>query len=149
MLRIRWTTWIGITGRHAPEYASCSGTIGKVAIVPETAIPGIINQALLKLTLDTNKIERQFFKIVFESDFIKQEVAAMSLGSAMKNIGSVKILKKIKFPLPPLDEQRRVVAYIDSIQERLTSLMQLQAGAQKELDALLPSVLDRAFKGEL
>ena len=73
----------------------------------------------------------------------------MSLGSAMKNIGSVKILKKIKFPLPPLDEQRRVVAYIDSIQERLTSLMQLQAGAQKELDALLPSVLDRAFKGEL
>jgi len=95
---------------------SCSGTIGKVAIVPETAEPGIINQALLKLTRDPRKIDRMFFKIVFESDFIKREVAEMSLGSAMKNIGSVKILKKIKFPLPPLEDQRRLVAYLDGLQ---------------------------------
>ena len=32
---------------------------------------------------------------------------------------------------------------------RLASLRQLQTETQKELDALLPSVLDRAFKGEL
>jgi type I restriction enzyme S subunit len=128
---------------------SCSGTIGKVAIVPETAEPGIINQALLKLTLETKKIDRQFFKIVFESDFIKQEVAAMSLGSAMKNIGSVKILKKIKFPLPPLDEQRRLVVYLDGLQAKVDAVKRLQAETSAELEALLPSVLDRAFKGEL
>jgi len=29
------------------------------------------------------------------------------------------------------------------------ALKQLQAQTQRELDALLPSVLDRAFKGEL
>ena len=28
---------------------SCSGTMGKVAIVPDDVKPGIINQALLKL----------------------------------------------------------------------------------------------------
>jgi len=128
---------------------SCSGTIGKVAIVPETAEPGIINQALLKLTLETRKIDRRFFKIVFESDFIKQEVAAMSLGSAMKNIGSVKILKKIKFPLPPLEEQQRLVAYLDGLQAQVSALRGLQGESARELDALLPSVLDRAFKGEL
>jgi len=48
-----------------------------------------------------------------------------------------------------LDEQQCIMAYLDSVQARLASLRQLQSATQKELDALLPSVLDRAFKGEL
>ncbi len=54
-----------------------------------------------------------------------------------------------------LDEQWRIVAYLDSVQARLASLPalctsgRLQTHTQEELDALLPSVLDRAFKGEL
>jgi len=47
------------------------------------------------------------------------------------------------------NEQRRIVAYLDSVQARLASLQELQSETQRELDALLPSVLDRAFKGEL
>ena len=53
-------------------------------------------------------------------------------------------------------EQRRIVAYLDSFspgrdlrQARAASLRKLQAETQEELDALLPSVLDKAFKGEL
>jgi type I restriction enzyme, S subunit len=48
-----------------------------------------------------------------------------------------------------LNEQRRIVAYLDNIQARLASLRRLQSQTQAELDVLLPSVLDRAFKGEL
>jgi type I restriction enzyme S subunit len=53
------------------------------------------------------------------------------------------------FKYPPLDEQRRIVAYLDSVQARLASLRELQSATGEELSALLPSVLDRAFKGEL
>jgi len=54
----------------------------------------------------------------------------------------------------PLDEQRRIVAYLDSVQARLASLRELQSATGEELRpffgrTLLPSVLDRAFKGEL
>ena len=48
-----------------------------------------------------------------------------------------------------LDEQRRVVAYLDGLQAKVNALRELQSQSQEELDALLPSVLDRAFKGEL
>jgi hypothetical protein len=51
-----------------------------------------------------------------------------------------------------LDEQRCVVAYLDSVQARLTSLRELQSATGEELSALLPSVLrpsGGAFKGEL
>jgi type I restriction enzyme, S subunit len=48
-----------------------------------------------------------------------------------------------------LNEQRRIVAYLDSVQARLASLRELQSAAGEELSALLPSVLDKAFRGEL
>ena len=51
-------------------------------------------------------------------------------------------------------EQRCIVAYLDSVQARLASLRGLQSATGVELRpfvgrTLLPSVLDRAFKGEL
>jgi hypothetical protein len=39
--------------------------------------------------------------------------------------------------------------YLDSVQARLASLRELQSATGKDLGGLLPSVLDRAFKGEL
>jgi len=48
-----------------------------------------------------------------------------------------------------LDEQRRIVAYLDNLQAQVDELTALQEATQAELDALLPSVLDRAFRGEL
>jgi type I restriction enzyme S subunit len=50
------------------------------------------------------------------------------------------------FSLPPA---RRTAAYLDSVQARLASLRELQSATGEELSALLPSMLDRAFKGEL
>lgn len=54
-----------------------------------------------------------------------------------------------KIPLPPLPEQRRIVAELDALQSQIDSLKQLQSATADELDALLPSILDRAFRGEL
>jgi type I restriction enzyme S subunit len=53
------------------------------------------------------------------------------------------------------NEQRRIVAYLDSVQallpshKAMISLRKLQSATGEELSALLPSVLDKAFKGEL
>ena len=40
------------------------------------------------------------------------------------------------------NEQRRIVAHLDALKH-------LQAETAAELNALLPSILDKAFKGEL
>jgi type I restriction enzyme S subunit len=48
-----------------------------------------------------------------------------------------------------LDEQRHVFAYLDDLQAQVDELTALQEATQAQLDALLPSVLDRAFRGEL
>jgi restriction endonuclease S subunit len=51
--------------------------------------------------------------------------------------------------LLPLAEQRRIVAELDALQAEVDALKRLQAETAAELDALLPALLDRAFKGEL
>lgn len=58
-------------------------------------------------------------------------------------------LKQVPVPLPSLDEQRRIVAYLDELQAKADALKRLQAEATAELEALLPAVLDQAFRGEL
>ena len=58
-------------------------------------------------------------------------------------------LLNFEIPVPPLPEQHRIVAYLDDLQAKVDALKRLQAETAAELDALLPSILDKAFNGEL
>lgn len=58
-------------------------------------------------------------------------------------------LEQYEIPLPLLPEQRRIVAYLDSLQAKVDKLKKLQVETEKELEELVPSILDKAFKGEL
>jgi len=64
------------------------------------------------------------------------------------NVNATK-LKALPIALPSLPEQRRIVAYLDNLQAKVDSLKRMQAETAAELDAVLPSVLDKAFKGDL
>jgi len=64
------------------------------------------------------------------------------------NVNSQK-LKALPMTLPALSEQRRWVAHLDCLQAKVDELQKLQRDSQVKLDALLPSILDRAFKGDL
>jgi len=48
-----------------------------------------------------------------------------------------------------LHKQRRIVTHLNGLQAKVDALKRLQAETAAELNAMLPSVLDKAFKGEL
>ena len=58
-------------------------------------------------------------------------------------------LRQVPVPMPPLPDQRRIVAYLSTLRAKVNALKKLQAETHAELAALLPSILDKAFKGEL
>jgi len=55
-------------------------------------------------------------------------------------------LRNLSLPEIPLREQRRIVAYLDDLQKHADTLKSLQSETAKELDALMPSILDKAFR---
>jgi type I restriction enzyme S subunit len=59
------------------------------------------------------------------------------------------MIKNIEIALPPFSEQRRIVAYLDDLEAKVNATKRMQAITAAELDALLPSVLDKAFGGRL
>ena len=127
---------------------SCSGTMGKVAIVPENIKRGIINQALLRLA-PTKKISNVFLKLWMESENFQESLKAYSQGAAIQNVASVKILKEIKMPVPPIPEQRAIVAKLDALSAETKKLEAIYRQKLADLDELKKSVLQKAFDGEL
>ncbi|CAH1548974.1 restriction endonuclease subunit S [Vibrio rotiferianus] len=91
---------------------SCSGTMGKVAVVPDGIKQGIINQALLKLTPNCN-LDIAYFMHWLKSESFQFQLGLSSHGAAIKNVASVKVLKELEIPLPPLEEQKRIAAILD------------------------------------
>lgn len=54
-------------------------------------------------------------------------------------------LETVEIPVPPLDEQRRIVARIDVLTRRVEEAKRLRQDAIKEAKNYLPSAIDRAF----
>jgi type I restriction enzyme S subunit len=109
---------------------SCSGTMGKIAIVPENIKKGIINQALLKLTPSPKKISTVFLKLWMQSESFQESLKEYSGGAAIQNVASVAILKQIEIPLPPLPEQQRIVSILDNV---FDAIAKAKANAEKNL----------------
>jgi type I restriction enzyme S subunit len=68
---------------------------------------------------------------------------------AAQPVVSQKKINPLTIPVPPIAEQQRIVGELDALQAEISSLRHMQAQTTAELDALLPSILDKAFKGEL
>jgi len=101
---------------------SCSGTMGKIAIAPKSIKPGIINQALLRLTPNQALIHPKYLKHILESDEIQTKYFKMINGVGISNVVSVKELKQIKIPLPSISEQLKIVSQIEKIESQISVL---------------------------
>lgn len=124
------------------------GGTGKAALV-EKHHRFSLGQRVMMLRPNQFVVVPKFLLYQILSPFIYDEqIIPLSKGSASPhlNIGS---LRKFKFMLPSLEEQRRLVAYLDGLQTQVSALRAAQAETERELAALIPSILDRAFKGEL
>jgi len=122
--------------------------LGKVSIVPDTFPEWNMNQAIVRFR-PLEFCDRNYLSIVLRTASILSRAIELAKGTAGQANLTLEICRNLPIPLPPLDEQRRIVAYLDGLQAKVNALRELQSASGEELSALLPSVLDKAFKGEL
>lgn len=123
---------------------SCSGTMGKVAVVPKGIKKGIINQALLKIT-PSRKLNVRFLEYYMQSSTFQFFLNKGAKGAAIKNVASVKELKKIPFPDFDFNEQQKIVEKLDKAFELID---QAKANIEQNIinaKELFQSKLDEVF----
>jgi type I restriction enzyme S subunit len=106
---------------------------------------------MMRLIVDSAKAITQFVWYWLQTPVVREFIERNAKGTSptMKKIAQGTVMA-IPFPTNvSTDEQLRIVAYLDDLQTKVDSLKTLQAQSAAELDALLPSILDKAFKGEL
>jgi len=117
---------------------SIFATIGKIGILN---IDATTNQAISGITPNQNI---DTFYMYFGLKFITNEIKKVSVGVAQNNINLTK-LKAQYIPLPPLQEQKRIVEKLDSLFEKIDKAIFLLEENIKSANNLMPSVLDDVF----
>ncbi len=122
-----------------------TASIGKIAIASFTV--AVNQQITIISTKNKNKADNEFLYYAIKYFFpIKFNIN--SRGAAQIHINQ-KMIQRFQIPLPPLEEQKRIVSYLDAISERARQLVKLYEEREKELEKLWFSALDKAFKGML
>jgi type I restriction enzyme S subunit len=127
---------------------SCSGTMGKIAIVPENIKKGIINQALLKLS-PSKKVSNEFLKLWMQSESFQNSLKEYAGGAAIQNVASVAILKNIEIPLPDIAIQKNIVQKVQGFSAETQKIEAVYQKKIADMEELKKSVLHKAFSGEL
>ena len=130
---------------------SCAGTIGETYLLPKEAPVGIINQALMRVELYNLEIAdywQLFFAYVL---LIENEMKGA--GSAIKNIPPFEYLKAILVPIPPLQEQKRIVKIFNELMTLISHYGQQKEKLDLLNDNVYPSIkksiLQEAIQGKL
>ena len=119
---------------------SCSGTMGELYQLPESSEPGIINQALCKFTLNDVVIPRYFLSVM--NELVGNLI---SHGSAISNLASVRYLKEMKIPVPPLSYQRNFVDFLEQVDKSKLLFQQMVS----KYDELVKSRFNEILNDEL
>ena len=126
---------------------SCAGTIGETYVLPQNIQEGIINQALMLIRLYNREIER-FYLLYF--DFIlKQEAYKESKGTAIKNIPPFDVLKNFFIPIPPKEEQKRILSEVDKWMSFVDDIDTNCKDLQLYIKHTKSKILDIAIHGKL
>lgn len=126
---------------------SCAGTIGETFVMPHNMRKGIINQALMKISLYNLQII-DFYLIYF--DFrLKSLANEQGYGVALKNIPPFDILKKYLVPIPPINEQYRIIKENENILNLIQQIGNNRNELNKIKTLLKSKILELAIQGQL
>lgn len=117
---------------------------GAVAIVPNADDGMYCSHRYLTCVADVSKVLPAWLGWFFKTPAAVEQLAAASPGSADRNRTlSMDGLRSVKVPLPPLDEQRRIVAHIDALAAKISEARELRKEASTSATSLLVAMAHR------
>lgn len=107
----------------------------------------LLNQRILNINFDENIKKYGYFYLkseVFRDKFFSFETGGVNQGNVSSNA-----VASIYFPLPPLEEQKRIVEKLDSLFEKIQKIKEIIEEVKEKSTSRREAILSKAFSGEL
>ena len=114
--------------------------------VTELGMQATINQACAAVIVDSSIARKEFVKLVLQANYM--QMRALAEGGNQPNLNLSKI-KQFPLSLPPMAEQEEIVGRVEELFALADSLQRRHEHALSQVIELTPSVLAKAFRGEL
>jgi len=141
----RWTLTPKSTALPGDILLTVKGAgVGKINLAPDVEVA--MGRQLMAIRPNPRRVLREFVYFFLEHKF--EHFRSIATATTVPGFKKADV-EELLIPVPDLTEQHDIVSYLDDLQSKVDSLTQFQSETSAELDALLPSILDKAFKGEL
>jgi type I restriction enzyme S subunit len=127
--------------------AKIGSSYGKVGYYPEWLAIGIIPANLLKITV-SKSVVKQYVYYYLKSRNFKNHLDGITKSTAQPAF-NVSMFRKLPIPLPPLEEQQRIVAEVERRLESARAIESVVEVGLKRARRLRQAVLRSAFEGRL
>lgn len=127
---------------------SLTGNVGRVALMKEDFLPAVLNQRVACLRVKSSSIDNKYLFYCFLQKTFVENCTKFAKGSAQLNM-STEWLKEYAIPLPPLSEQQRIVARIESLFAKLDEAKEKAQEVVDGFETRKAAILHKAFSGEL
>ncbi|MBU6257645.1 MAG: restriction endonuclease subunit S [Burkholderiales bacterium] len=114
--------------------------------VTELSIPATINQACAAVRVDESLARAAYVKLALQANYFEMRELAEGGNQPNLNLGKI---KEFGLQLPGLDEQAEIVRRVETLFAFADRLEARLAQARSAVDRLSPSLLAKAFRGEL
>lgn len=120
-----------------------SGSIGATILIKEKPPNDTVFASyLIRIKLDKSLVYPEFLYLFTKSPLGQEQL--IPRGATQKNINA-KFIQSLLIPLPPLDEQKRIVARVEELISRIKEGKKLREETKKQTELLWQSVLAETF----
>ena len=127
-------------------YVTIAGTIGLVGVIPDQFDGMNLTENAAKLTdiyINRNFLAKQLNASFFQEVFLNKRTQVAQPKLALERIATV------LFPLPPLEEQNRIVAKVEALMNEVDTIERETENLNRTFALTREKVLDLAIRGKL
>jgi type I restriction enzyme S subunit len=123
--------------------------IGRAALFRGEVDPCVHQNHVIRVRPNRKVVSPEYLNLFLNSPLGQEAVQSRSRSTSGLRTLSVGRIKEIEVRIPSLSDQEKVVSVVAVLEQKLTAVDERCRARNTALDALLPCILDKAFRGEL